>query len=747
MKLDITTLLFPLASCAFAGVPTGLSTTPVCSSGCDETTMQAAYDAAVALADSSGDTQVVLCTAGQSFSGFTMTARDRNAPWIYVASSAYASLTYGVRIPYNSSNTCNITTPILAGYDTSGTLNTNHVVLEALTNTNATNGQVHVVQLDYLPSGSLLARPYMWPDNIIMSHMIVKPAAFTNDIRNSVTIAGDYITLRDSWIEGGHTQNNETHGIFGINIGNHIDIINNTVWGAGTSIGFLFGGSPPQQRDVRATNVRVLGNWFMHPFDSRVDSGTSNPTRVCFTSPDKDGTVGASNRGELFKNTSAVTYWQCQGAAPTSGTWVSITSGEFDALALYSYATTGCPGCNTTIKNVFEFKAVESALVEGNIFEGGWQPGFQSQYGACILFNSVDANPGNGDEFRSTIRNVTVRNNICRHAGQGIAQGALGTYNYKNANTIENNLFWNVAQEPLLGGLTSAIKIIQMSGNIGADSVAPNPRFIARNNTAIGTVTSTYTANFMSMDTSGGQSVLITDNVADDIPVLDTYSGAGNLWNAIAASWAQGEFASAFNLFPSRNSGTYGGTGRYMAPNQMMRGQDASPVGAMIQIGNKPSSYSDTTQQTWYTQSDVYTNVGTGDLTLKAAYAKKGSGGVSAGARWEPLLAATGCANAFTTICDVVSGTLPPYLRYFTDPTITLSTGSITATYNSVSTTQQCTLTVSGLADVSSGSTQTDTTGTFSRTVTLSYASGSRAWGKVGCGGNNVRYFGPVVIP
>lgn len=82
-------------------------------------------------------------------------------------------------------------------------------------------------------------------------------------------------------------------------------------------------------------------------------------------------------------------------------------------------AETGCDGhvyggILWTVKNVFEFKSMDTALVDHNIFEYAWQ-GVQG--GVAILFTNRNQS---GGAPQTTVSNVTFTNNIIRHADEGI---------------------------------------------------------------------------------------------------------------------------------------------------------------------------------------------------------------------------------------------------------------------------------------------------------------------------------------
>lgn len=93
-----------------------------------------------------------------------------------------------------------------------------------------------------------------------------------------------------------------------------------------------------------------------------------------------------------------------------------------------------------SVKNVFELKEAERALVDGNLFEHVWR---ESQNGYSILFtprNQGDTSPW------IAVRDVTFSNNVVRHAGAGVQilgrdNAASGSSELTERVRIVNNVF------------------------------------------------------------------------------------------------------------------------------------------------------------------------------------------------------------------------------------------------------------------------------------------------------------------
>lgn len=104
--------------------------------------------------------------------------------------------------------------------------------------------------------------------------------------------------------------------------------------------------------------------------------------------------AGAADR---FFDSTGTTFTDTGSLAPTgmdNGAWVQPTV--------------------WTVKNLFELKAAQRVLVDGNLFENVWK---ESQTGYAILFT-----PRNQDNTSPwiAVRDVTFSNNIVRHAGAGV---------------------------------------------------------------------------------------------------------------------------------------------------------------------------------------------------------------------------------------------------------------------------------------------------------------------------------------
>jgi hypothetical protein len=96
-------------------------------------------------------------------------------------------------------------------------------------------------------------------------------------------------------------------------------------------------------------------------------------------------------------------------------------------------------GENWRVKNLFELKSAQRVLIEGNIFEHNWVNG--DQLGFAILFGPRNQD---GGAPWSIVQDVTFRNNLVLHSGQGLkcfGQDNINPSQPASQITVENNLF------------------------------------------------------------------------------------------------------------------------------------------------------------------------------------------------------------------------------------------------------------------------------------------------------------------
>jgi hypothetical protein len=147
-------------------------------------------------------------------------------------------------------------------------------------------------------------------------------------------------------------------------------------------------------------------------------------------------------------------------------------------------------------KNLFESKAAQRMLIEGNVFDGSWIDG---QVGFAFVL--VTANPSGCSWCQS--RDITIRNNIIRNAGGAFN---LAGYNNKNAAAgplsrvlIEHNVIENINT----GAYSGTGRMIQVIGGARDITIRSN------------TMTTTGNQNsFLNLGASGVTNIAFHNNVA-----------------------------------------------------------------------------------------------------------------------------------------------------------------------------------------------------------------------------------------
>ncbi|MBK8556744.1 MAG: right-handed parallel beta-helix repeat-containing protein [Lewinellaceae bacterium] len=102
-------------------------------------------------------------------------------------------------------------------------------------------------------------------------------------------------------------------------------------------------------------------------------------------------------------------------------------------------------GKHWTVKNLFELKTGRRVLLEGNVMENVWADLPIGQSGYAILL-TVRTESGNAPQ--ADVRDVTIRNNIIRHAGAGISlsgHDSPGPSMQSSRILVANNLFDDIS--------------------------------------------------------------------------------------------------------------------------------------------------------------------------------------------------------------------------------------------------------------------------------------------------------------
>jgi hypothetical protein len=108
----------------------------------------------------------------------------------------------------------------------------------------------------------------------------------------------------------------------------------------------------------------------------------------------------------------------------------------------YFYKPTSWRGSSWSVKNLFELKNADQAVIDGNVFENNWA---QSQNGFAILFTT------RGEDSQApwaVVSNVQFTNNIIRHAASGVnilGTDDMGASQQGHDYLIKNNLFIDIS--------------------------------------------------------------------------------------------------------------------------------------------------------------------------------------------------------------------------------------------------------------------------------------------------------------
>ena len=223
-------------------------------------------------------------------------------------------------------------------------------------------------------------------------------------VRDGVQPQGISIQIINSTIEdikNSTAAGQEAHAIVEYGGLGPIRVVNNKL--SASHINVLWGGAVSAMQGVRMEWIEFSNNWLYRPYKWIDWPGTVDPTPLSPCPVDADG------RGATYHNTSAGTYWECQGAVP--GTWTQLSDvTAYNALVNARQVAVGD-------KNIFEIKSASKVHFEGNLLDQAYSLNWQGQAGSCFLFNAVY-----GSDVQES--HLLFENNICRHAPTGIGQGS-----------------------------------------------------------------------------------------------------------------------------------------------------------------------------------------------------------------------------------------------------------------------------------------------------------------------------------
>lgn len=489
------------------------ATLTVCSSGCAYTALQPAIDAAAP-----GDT--ILLRAGQTFVGnVVLRAKPASSSWITIRSDAPDSSlpADGVRLVPSGkpgANTSRSLLPRLLGQG--GALKTtpvirtaagaHHYVLKFLEVDGAANlGFETLITI----GDDTTATP---AQDIVLDRIYAHGDPYKG-MKRGVTLNGIRTDVLNSYISDIKAVNADSQAIAGYNGAGPFRIINNYLEAAGENI--LFGGSDPAVQGLVPTGIEIRRNHFFkqlswqnpilpapptpgiavssasgsltagrHYFKVVALLTTDSRTVVSVPSPEVSAlmpggkavtlswtAIPGAERYRLYRGTTAggeSRYLETSGAV-TSFTYTGASEAS---------GTPAVTGTKWTVKNIFELKNARQVVVDGNILENIWQAG---QFGYAFVLTPRNQS---GTAPWVHVRDITITNNIVRHAG-----GVLHVTGYDATNTsqqtqritIRNNLFYDI-DSVKWGGSTAKVLLV---GEGAADVVIDRNTIIAANSTVV----------------------------------------------------------------------------------------------------------------------------------------------------------------------------------------------------------------------------------------------------------------------
>ncbi|MEP6763399.1 MAG: hypothetical protein ABJB66_03760 [Gemmatimonadaceae bacterium] len=191
-----------------------------------------------------------------------------------------------------------------------------------------------------------------------------------------------------------------------------------------------------------------------------------------------------------------------------------------------------------TIKATFELKNAKRVLFEGNVLENHWA---DAQVGFAILFQAVSQD---GNAPWSTVRDVTVRNNLVKNSTSGVnllARFSSSIVVPTSHILIQNNFFKDVGRDPISGW---SGRLYQILGEVEDVTVL--------NNTAVldGTV-----ANGVLFDGNPGVRTAIVNNVFPNT-IYGVFGSGSGVGTASVNAFMPGGVLSG-NVLPAQPASLY----------------------------------------------------------------------------------------------------------------------------------------------------------------------------------------------
>ena len=463
------------------------ATRTVCSSGCQYSNVQNAIDDAVP-----GD--VILLRAGQTFTGnLTLRAKSSTSTsFITIRSDAPASSlpADGVRLVPEGKPGANVSRSALArivGYG--GSWKSVPVIK---TDPGAHHYRLQFLHVDGVANlgyGTLVALGENQTSNSAAARSIVLDRVYlsghpTKGMKRGIAVNGNDLDIRNSYVAG-FMSTADSQAVVGWNGAGPIRIVNNFLEASGENI--MFGGSDPRITNLIPSDIEIRANHlYKNPawrnpilktpsrpsVSARSGGSLSSGTHYfkvvavmvtdgvsVVSGPSAEAAVTVSSSGAVSLSWPGVTgadYYRVYRGTSSNGQNVYVQTSTAATSMVYtgSGQKSGTPrstGTRWTAKNLLELKNAQRVTVDGNLMENNWS-GFQ--FGYAILLT-----PKNQEHSApwTTVRDVTITNNIVRHVAAGISISGRDyiseTQQARNIR-IANNLFYDMSTSwgPSMGG-------------------------------------------------------------------------------------------------------------------------------------------------------------------------------------------------------------------------------------------------------------------------------------------------------
>ena len=263
----------------------------------------------------------------------------------------------------------------------------------------------------------------------------------TDNVWRAITVNSARTAVIDSYLSEFHDRYYDTSAIMGWNGPGPFKIVNNYLEAAGENV--MFGGNDATIPNLVPSDIEIRGNHFFKPLSWR--GPTQWPANQWHSWTYSD-----------LGDPSFVSADPCPNQNPPSPPLLTTA-------------------CYWRVKNDFELKNAQYVLVEGNIFENSWVG--WDQDGFAIVFTPRNQSGGNP---WAIVADVTVRNNVIRRTVNGVFLLGQDT-NYPSQQLqrvlIQNNLFFDIGKFTdlnYMGELSAMLFLFKSGPSYGTRDVTIN---------------------------------------------------------------------------------------------------------------------------------------------------------------------------------------------------------------------------------------------------------------------------------